>query len=135
MQRGRAAISERSWVQLPCNRGRVIDNAQARATCEHAKFFRMIRIRRMMQKFRSVTFDDAVGVMDAELMLIDKQPVGWRLAFEKRDRAFRSPNPANERTGEQGDDTEMSDEKGDEIAETARFAPSRISQRLNHGAP
>ena len=51
-------------------------------------------------------------------MLIDKQPVGWRLAFEKRDRAFRSPNPANERTGEQGDDAEMRDEKGDVM-----FAP------------
>ena len=78
----------------------------------------MIRIRRMMQKFRGVTLDDAVGVMDAELMLIDKQPVGWRLAFEKRDRAFRSQNPANERAGEQGDDAEMRDEKGDVM-----FAP------------
>ena len=100
MQRGRAATAERSWVQLPFNRGRVIDNAQARATCERAKCFRMIRMRRMMQKFRGVTFDDSVGIMDAELMLIDKQPVSWQLAFQKRDRAFRSPNPTNERTGQ-----------------------------------
>src|SRR6266536_3369814 len=118
MERGRAANGERSWVQLPFNRGRVIDDAEARATGEHAKFFRMIRIRRMMQKLCGVTFDDAVGVMDAELMLIYKQPVGWRLAFEKSDGAFRSPNPADERTGEQGDDAEMCDEKGDVM-----FAP------------
>src|SRR6266404_166758 len=113
MQRGRATISERPWVQLSFDRGRVIDDAQACTACEHAKVFRMIRIRWMMLKFRSVTFDDAVGVMDAELMLIDKEPIGWRLAFEKCDCAFRSPNPANERTGEQGDDAEVSDKKGD----------------------
>jgi hypothetical protein len=46
-------------------------------------------------------------------MLIDEQMIGRRLAFEERDRAFDSPDPSDERTGQKRDDTEMRDEKRD----------------------
>ena len=76
-----------------------------------AKVPRMIRCWRMMQELRVITFDDAVGIVDAELALIDKQAIGWRLAFEERCGAFDAPDPTDQRTGEESDDAEVSDEK------------------------
>ena len=64
-----------------------------------------------MQKFRRITFNNSIDIVDAELMLIDQQSIGRRLAFKKRDRALDTRNPADERANQQRDDAEMSDEK------------------------
>src|SRR5437667_6868194 len=97
----------------------------------------------MMQKFRVKTFDDSIHVMNAQLMLIDEQAIGRRLAFEQRDCTLDAPDPSDERASEQRDDPELSDEKCVVMfaplpareCGTAKFAPSKLSQTLNHGAP
>ena len=71
----------------------------------------MLRRRRMMQKFRGITFDDSIDIVNPELMLIDQQPVGGRFALEKCDRPFDAKNPANERSDQERDDSEVGNEK------------------------
>ena len=78
---------------------------------EETKVSRMLRSGGSMDKFGRVTFDDPIGVVNAKLMLIDEQPVIRRIAFEKRDRSFDSPNASDERAGQQRDDAQMRDEK------------------------
>src|SRR5438552_11402033 len=66
-----------------------------------------------MQEFRGITLGDPVDIANTELMLINQQPICRRIIFEKRNRAFDPPNPTNEGTGKQRNDTEVSDEKCD----------------------
>src|SRR5213596_265515 len=82
-----------------------------RAAGEAAKIARTRRRRRMMQKFRGITFHDSIDVVHAKLALIDQKPIGWRFAVEKRDCSFDSPNSAYERPNQQRDDAEVRDEK------------------------
>ena len=84
----------------------------------------MLRSGRPMNEFGRVTFDDPIGVADAELMLIDEQTVARRFAFEKRDRSFDSPDASDERSGQERDDAEMRDEKGNVM-----FFPRPAGQR------
>ena len=65
----------------------------------------------MMQKFRGITFDDAIDVVDTELMLIDEQSICRRFAFEKCDRSFDTKNPADERADQQRDNAEVRNEE------------------------
>ena len=65
----------------------------------------------MMQKFRGISFHDPIHIMDAQLMLIYQQAIRRRLAFEKSDGSFGSPNTTDERSNQQRDDTEMRDQK------------------------
>ena len=65
----------------------------------------------MMQKFRGITFDDPVEIMDAKLMLIDQQSVRRRFALEERDCAFDAKDPADERPNQKRDDAEMGNKK------------------------
>src|SRR6266567_5371245 len=71
----------------------------------------MLRRRRMMQKFRGIAFHDSIDIVYTKLALIDEEPIGWRFTFEKRHGSFDSPNPPDERSDQQRDDTEMRDEK------------------------
>src|SRR2546427_5750038 len=112
MQRGCAAISYWLRVQLPLDRRRVIDNLQTRAACEQAEVARVPGIRRMMQKFRGKSFYDSIDIVHAQLALIDKETIRWPLPFEERHGSFDSKNPTNERSNQQGYDTEMRYEKG-----------------------
>src|SRR5206468_9858172 len=107
----RAALAHWLWIQLAFNRQCVIDNLQTRSAGEQAKVARMLRRRRMMQKFRGITFHNSIDVMHTKLTLINKEPICRRFAFEKRDSSFDSPNPADERPDQQRDDAEMRDEK------------------------
>src|SRR6266496_4108716 len=75
-----------------------------RSAGEQAKVARMLRRRRMMQKFRGITFHNSIDVMHTKLTLINKEPICRRVAFEKRDSSFDSPNPADERPDQQRDD-------------------------------
>ena len=118
MQRGRTAVSKRFRIQLPFNGCRVIDDLQARAGGELAEIAWMLWRWGMMQKFRGICFYDSVNVMDTQLALIGKQPIGGRLAFEKSDGSFDSPNSANERSDQQRDNAEMRDKKCEMV-----FAP------------
>ena len=124
MEGRRTAIVALLRIQFSFNGRSVVDNAQARATREQAEVARMLRSWRMMQKFGGVTFADAVGVADAELMLIDEETVRWGLALKKSNRAFGSPNPANKRAGQQGNDAEVGDEKSHVM-----FTPRPARQR------
>src|SRR5207249_6622571 len=76
MERGRTAISERFRIQLPFNGCCVIDDLQARAGGEPADIAWMLWRWRMMQKFRGICFYDSVNIMDTQLALIGKQPIG-----------------------------------------------------------
>src|SRR5256885_3657697 len=71
----------------------------------------MLWVRRVMQKFRRITFDDSIDIVDAELMLIDQQSIGRRLAFKKRDRALDPKCPPDERANQKRDDAEMGNEE------------------------
>src|SRR5439155_24582784 len=95
-----------------------------RAPGEAAKIARVLWRRRMMQKFRRITFHDSIDIVHTKLALIDQKPIGRRLAFEKRDCSFDSPNSADERTDQQCDDAEVRDEKGKMM-----FAPRPARQR------
>src|SRR6266446_4696707 len=95
-----------------------------RAAGEAAKIARTLRGRRMMQKFRGITFNDSINVVHTKLALIDQEPIGWRFAFEKRYRSFDSQNSADERTDQQRDDAEVRDEKCKMM-----FAPRPARQR------
>ena len=50
--------------------------------------------------------------MNPQLMFIDEQTVGGRIAFKQSNRPFDSENATDERAGQQSDDAEMGDEKG-----------------------
>src|SRR6266567_8296112 len=95
-----------------------------RTAGEKAKIARTLRRRRMMQKFRGITFNDSINIVHTKLALIDQKPIGWRFAFEKRDCSFDSPNSADERTDQQRDDAEVRDEKCKMM-----FAPRPARQR------
>src|SRR5438034_9933567 len=95
-----------------------------RAAGEHSKIARTLRRRRVMQKFGRITFHDSIDIVHTKLTLIDQEPIGWRFAFEERDCSFDSPNPADERADQQGDDTEVRDEKSHMM-----FAPGPARQR------
>src|SRR5207302_2520000 len=95
MRRRRAAVFERPRIEFAFDCGSVIDDLQTRAACELAEISWMLRIGRMMQKFRGITFDDPVKIMDAKLMLIDQQSVRRRFALEERDCAFDAKDPPN----------------------------------------
>src|SRR6266480_769549 len=82
-----------------------------RSAGEQAKVARMLRRRRMMQKFRGIAFHDSIDIVYTKLALIHEEPISWRFAFEKRHGPFDSPNPADERSDQQRDNTEMRDEK------------------------
>ena len=56
----------------------------------------MLWVRRMMQKFRGIAFNNSINIVDAELVLIDQQSIGRRLAFKKCDCPFDTKNPADE---------------------------------------
>src|SRR5206468_6296772 len=107
MQRGRTAVSVRFRIQLPFNGCRVFECLQARAGGELAEIAWMLWRWGMMQKFRGICFYDSVNVMDTQLALISKQPIGGRLAAEESDGSFDSPNSANERSYQQRDNPEM----------------------------
>ena len=111
MRRRRAAVFERPRIEFAFDCGSVIDDLQTRAACELAEISWMLRIRRMVQKFRGITFDDPVEIMDAKLMLIDQQSVRRRFALEERDCAFDAKDPADERPNQKRDDAEMSNKK------------------------
>src|SRR5438309_9835702 len=95
-----------------------------RAAGEQSKIARTLWRRRMMQKFGWITFHDSIDIVHANLTLIDQEPVRWRVAFEKGDCSFDSPNPSDERADQQCDDAEMSDEKCKMM-----FAPRPARQR------
>src|SRR5438093_6992702 len=95
-----------------------------RSAGEQAKVARMLRRRRMMQKFRGITFHNSIDVMHTKLTLINKEPICRRVAFEKCDSSFDSPNPADERPDQYRDDAEMRDEKCKMM-----FAPRPARQR------
>jgi hypothetical protein len=72
MQRRRTALNKRSRIELPFNRGCVIDYLQARARSELAEIAWTPWCWRMMQKFRGIRFNNSVNIMDAQLALIGK---------------------------------------------------------------
>src|SRR5437879_12627037 len=82
-----------------------------RAPGEAAKIARVLWRRRMMQKFRGITFNDSIDVVHTKLALIDQKPIGWGFAFEERDRSFDSQNSADERANQQRDDAAVRDEE------------------------
>jgi hypothetical protein len=41
----------------------------------------------------------------------DEKTIGWRIAFKEGYRAFDSPNPADKRSNQQGNDADMGDDK------------------------
>src|SRR6266446_2397386 len=84
----------------------------------------MLWRRRMMQKFRGITFNDSIDVVHTKLALIDQQSVRWQFAFEERDRSFDSQSSADERADQQRDDAEVRDEKCKMM-----FAPRPARQR------
>ena len=98
MERRHAAVFERPGIQFAFDRLGVIHNLQERSAGKLAQIFWMLWVRRVMQKFRGITFDDSIDIVHAKLMLIDQQSIGRRLAFKKRDRPFHPKNPADERT-------------------------------------
>src|SRR5438105_8318727 len=98
MERRRSALARRLWIQLSLDRRCVIDNLQMRTAGELPKVAWMLRRWRMMQEFRGIAFHDSINIVHAQLALVNKEPVRWRLAFEERDRSFDSPNPPDERT-------------------------------------
>src|SRR5467141_58979 len=95
-----------------------------RATGEWAKIARMLRRRRMMQKFRGKAFHDSIDIVHTKLALIDQEPIRWRFAFEQRHRSFYSPNSPDERSDQKRNDTEMRDEKREMM-----FAPGPTGKR------
>src|SRR5437870_8769600 len=95
-----------------------------RAAGEQSKIARTLWRRGMMQKFCRITFHDSIDIVYAQLTLIDQEPVRWRVAFEKGDCSFVSPNSADERADQQRDDAEMRDEEGKMM-----FAPRPARQR------
>jgi len=106
MQGRRSAVNSAALVKLSFDRRRVIDNTQTRATGERAKIARMLRRRRMIAKTRRGNpFTIPSTSWTRSWAFIDKEPISWRLAFEKRHGSFDSPNSPNERSGEQRDDT------------------------------
>src|SRR5882724_6218868 len=92
-----AAPAHWLWIQLALNRRCVIDNLQTRPAGQQPEVAWMLRRRRMMQEFRGVAFYDSVNVVDAQLVLVNKEPICRRVAFEQRDRPFDSPNSADQR--------------------------------------
>src|SRR5438270_1142590 len=72
----------------------------------------MLRCWRAMQEFRAITFQDAIGIMNTQLMFIDEETVARRLAFEQGDRPFDSKNATDERAGQGSNDAKMGNEKG-----------------------
>ena len=66
-----------------------------------------------MDEFGRIALDDAVGVAHAELMVINQQAVTRRLVLEEGDGSFDYPSASNKRPGQEGDDAEVSDKKGD----------------------
>src|SRR5438046_7622527 len=124
MQRGRTAVSERFRIQLPFNGRCVIDDLQTRAGRELAEIAWMLWRWGMMQKFRGICVYDSVNVVDAQLALIGKQPIGGRFAFEKSDGSLDSPNSAKQRSDQQCDDAEVRDKKCEMV-----FAPGPARKR------
>src|SRR4051812_10267443 len=100
MESGRASVLERLRVQLALDGRGVIDNAQSSTPGEQAKVPRFLRRRRSMDEIDRISFHHLIGVADAELVLVDQQSVGWRLAFENGESAFNSPDPSDKGTGE-----------------------------------
>src|SRR6266513_453340 len=78
----------------------------------------------VLQEFRGIAFYDSINVVHAKLTLIDQKAIRWRFAFEERDCSFDSPNSADERADQQGDDAEVRDEKSQMM-----FAPGPARQR------
>lgn len=111
MQSRCAAVFQRPGIQFAFDCRGVIDNLQTRAARELAEISWTLRTWRMMQKFRRITFNNSIDIVDAELMLIDQQSIGRRLAFKNRDRPLDTKNPANERANQKRNDAEMGDEK------------------------
>lgn len=64
-----------------------------------------------MNELDRVAFLDAAGIVEVQLMLVEKQPVRGRFAFEECDGSFDSPDSSDERTGQERDDAEVGDEK------------------------
>ena len=108
---GRAPFAHGHWIQLPLDRRRVIDNLQMRSAGELPKVAWMLWRWRMMQEFSRIAFHDSINIVNAQLALVNKEPVRWRFAFEERDCPFDSPNPPDERADQQRDDAEMRDEE------------------------
>src|SRR5881628_3845027 len=121
---GRAPIVHGHWIQLPLDRRRVIDNLQMRSAGELPKIAWMLWRWRMMQEFSRIAFHDSINIVNAQLALVNKEPIRWRFAFEERDCPFDSPNPPDERADQQRDDAEMRDEEGKMM-----FAPRPARQR------
>src|SRR5437773_11421768 len=84
----------------------------------------MLLVRRMVQKFRGISFHDSIDIVDSQLTLIDQETICWSLTFEERHGSFVSPNSADERADQQRNDAEMRDEKGKMM-----FAPGPAGQR------
>src|SRR4029077_12401500 len=108
----------RPWIQFTLNGRRIINHAQPRAACQRSKIARMLRCRWMMQKFSGKSFHHSIDILHSQLMFVDKQPIRWRLTFKNCKGALNSPNPPDERAGQQRDDAEMCNEKGNVM-----FAP------------
>ena len=111
MKRGNAARGYGLGIEL-CLDGRSVSNqTQMRARGEQTKIPRLLRGRWTMNEFSGITLNDPIRVADTKLMLIDEEPIAGRIAFEKGDRAFDSPNAADQRAGEKCDDAQMCNEK------------------------
>src|SRR5438093_13705182 len=95
-----------------------------RAAGEQSKIARTLWRRRMMQKFGWIAFHDSIDIVHTKLTLIDQEPVRRRVAFEKGDCSFDSPNSAVERADQQCDDADVRDEEGKMI-----FAPRPVRLR------
>src|SRR5438034_11232981 len=121
---GRAPFARRRWIELPLDRRRVIDNLQMRSAGELSKVAWMVWRWRMMQEFSRIAFHDSINIVNAQLAFVNQKPVRWRFAFEERDCPFDSPNPADERSDQQRDDAEMSNDKCKMM-----FAPVRARER------
>src|SRR5882724_8389193 len=126
---GRATVAHGLWIQLSLDRRRVIDNLQMRTAGELPEITRMLRTRRMMQKFRGIAFHDPINIVHAKLAFIDEEPISWRFAFEKRDCPFVSPNSADKRPDQECNDTQMRDEKR-EMMFTPRPARERGTGKI-----
>ena len=126
MKSGHAPFLERLWIQLSFDGRRVSDDAQPRAAGKKAQVPRLLLCRRAMNELDRITFHEAVGVADSELMLIDQQTVRRWFALKKGDCSFDSPDPSDERAGQEGDDAEMGDEKSDVM-----FLPGPARKRGN----
>ena len=113
MQSRHAAFRQRLRIEFSFDGRRVIDDAEPRAARQQAEVPRFLRCGRPMNELGRVTFHDAVGITDAQLMFIDEEAIRGRLAFKQSDRSFDPADASDERAGQERDDAKMGDQKRD----------------------